>query len=111
MTDFIKVTTFFGIFAIMFISALIFNRCESTNNIKDLEKSIIYKDEKIIDCKNKISDLTIKNDSLQNIIDSLNTENFILNFKLLRIKEYNTVAAKGNNIKYLRGWINRVFND
>ena len=53
MTDFIKVTTFFGIFGVMFISALIFNRCESTNNIKDLEQTIIYKDEKIIDYKNK----------------------------------------------------------
>lgn len=29
-------------------------------------------------------------------------------YKLLRIREYNRIAAQGNNIKFLRGWINRV---
>lgn len=31
-------------------------------------------------------------------------------YKLLRIREYNRIAAKGNNLKFLRGWINRVIN-
>lgn len=48
---------------------------------------------------------------LNNKIDSLNSTLFIANYKLGRIKEYNEIAAKGNNIKYLRGWINRVFNE
>ena len=30
---------------------------------------------------------------------------------LEKIKEYNKIAAKGNNIKYLRGWINRVLKE
>lgn len=47
-------------------------------------------------------------DSLHNIHDSLSTELFVANYKLGRIEYYNKVAAKGNNIKYLRGWINRV---
>ena len=32
-------------------------------------------------------------------------------FKLERIRDYNEIAKKGNNIKYLRGWINRVLNE
>lgn len=35
----------------------------------------------------------------------------IANYKLERIRYYNNAAAKGNNIKYLRGWINRVLNE
>lgn len=45
------------------------------------------------------------------IIDSLQTELFVAEFKLERIKEYNSIAAKGNNIKFLRGWINRVLSE
>lgn len=32
----------------------------------------------------------------------------IAEYKLLRIREYNRIATQGNNLKYLRGWINRV---
>lgn len=50
-------------------------------------------------------------DSLICVKDSLGEDLFIARYKLGRIKYYNDVAAKGNNIKYLRGWINRVLND
>lgn len=50
-------------------------------------------------------------DSLNMIKDSLGKDLFIAKYKLGRIKYYNDIAAKGNNIKYLRGWINRVLND
>lgn len=57
-------------------------------------------------------------DSLYSAIDSLeqiNSEYFteltIATIKLERIKDYNEIAKKGNNIKYLRGWINRVLNE
>ena len=57
-------------------------------------------------------------DSLYNVIDSLEKRNEVYNeelnialFKLNRIKEYNAIAAKDNNIIFLRGWINRVLND
>ena len=43
--------------------------------------------------------------------DSFGKNLFITNYKLGRIKYYNDIAAKGNNIKYLRGWINRVLNE
>ena len=36
---------------------------------------------------------------------------FVAEYKLGRIKEYNRIAAQGNNIKYLRGWLNRVLNE
>ena len=111
MSDFIKVTTFFGIVAILFISALIFNRCESTNNIEELEATIINKNKEIKDYEARCVELFLENDSLSNIADSLNSEISVLKYKLLRIKEYNNIAANGNNIKYLRGWINRVIND
>jgi len=34
----------------------------------------------------------------------------IAEYKLLRIREYNRIAAQGNNIKFLRGWIIRTLN-
>ena len=61
---------------------------------------------------------------LENILqltrDSLNAykhdtimseDEFILKFKLERIRYYNECAGKGNNIKYLRGWLYRVLNE
>lgn len=61
---------------------------------------------------------------LENILqltrDSLNVykhdtimseDEFILRFKLERIRYYNECAGKGNNLKYIRGWINRVLNE
>lgn len=57
-------------------------------------------------------------DSLCYVIDSLeqrNSEYFteltIATIKLERIRDYNRIAANGNNIKYLRGWINRTLED
>jgi hypothetical protein len=51
-------------------------------------------------------------------IDSLIRENnylreqlFVAEYKLERIRYYNDIAAKGNNITFLRGWINRVLKD
>lgn len=57
-------------------------------------------------------------DSLYHIVDSIQTLNSKLEeelnialFKIDRIKEYNRIAGNGNNIKYLRGWINRTLNE
>lgn len=41
---------------------------------------------------------------------AISAELFVAKYKLERIRHYNEIAAKGNNIKYLRGWINRVLN-
>ena len=56
-------------------------------------------------------ELKLTRDSLNIIKDSLNEKLFVANYKLARIKRYNEIAAKGNNIKYIRGWINRVLNE
>jgi hypothetical protein len=44
-------------------------------------------------------------------IEILNEELLVCYIKLDRIKEYNRIAAQGNNIIFLRGWINRVLNN
>lgn len=61
---------------------------------------------------------------LENILrltqDSLNVykhdtimseDKFILRYKLERIRYYNECAGKGNNAKFLRGWLHRVLNE
>lgn len=42
---------------------------------------------------------------------TISSDIFVLKYKLERIRYYNEVAAKGNNIKYLRGWINRILKE
>lgn len=44
-------------------------------------------------------------------IDSLKVDLFVAKYKLERIRYYNEIAAKGNNIRFLRGWINRVLSE
>ena len=56
-------------------------------------------------------DIVLYQDSLRLVRDSLGENLFIANYKLAKIKRYNELAAKGNNIKFLRGWINRVLNE
>lgn len=67
-----------------------------------------------------VKDVVYYQEVLRRTQDSLNAykcdttmdaELFIAKYKLERIKYYNKVAAKGNNIKYLRGWLNRVLNE
>lgn len=90
--------------------------CESSpvkgiyNNHKDTVFVYLYiKDTTIIDSLNR--ELLITRDSLRLIENNIGTDLFIANYKLGRIKYYNDVAGKGNNIKFLRGWINRVLNE
>lgn len=56
-------------------------------------------------------DIVLYQDSLRLVRDSLGESLFIANYKLAKIKRYNELAAKGNNIKYLRGWINRALDE
>lgn len=45
-------------------------------------------------------------------IDSLKSDLFVSNYKLGRIQEYcNIVERNSTQLKYLRGWINRVLED
>lgn len=69
-----------------------------SKSYNDVSKS--YDSLLIIKTKHDLSDC--------NIVDSLYSEIMILNTKIERIKYYNDIAKNGENIKYLRGWINRV---
>ena len=42
---------------------------------------------------------------------TISADLFIAKYKLERIKYYNNIASKGNNIIFLRGWINRVLDE
>lgn len=54
----------------------------------------------------------IERDSvLENEYNKLREQYIINEYKLERIRYYNKIAAKGNNIKFLRGWINRVLDN
>ena len=87
------------------------------NNIINEKDSCIYElNEKLImqniEVENYKDSITLYyNDSINSLInelDSVNEELQINKIKIERIREYNRSAAQGNNIKFLRGWINRV---
>lgn len=100
---------------ILLMITLAITACNQT----PVEKEIIYVPVKdtisdeanIIKIINLERELQITKDSLNYLKDSLGEDLFVAKYKLGRIKYYNNIAAKGNNIKYLRGWINRVLND
>lgn len=50
-------------------------------------------------------------DSLNAVKDTTAEDLFVARYKLGRIKYYNDIAKNGNNIRFLRGWINRVLNN
>lgn len=50
-------------------------------------------------------------DSLKYTRDSIGEDLFVARYKLGRIKYYTDIAAKGNNIKFYRGWVLRTLND
>ena len=93
---------------ILYVGANIYFQINYNNNIKQIT---IDKDSVILNDKHNTDSLNYKIDSLIAKQDSLNSEIFILKYKLTRIKEYNIIAENGNNIKFLRGWINRVLNE
>ena len=80
-----------------------------------VEPTIIH--DTIVDskCINQLDSLTyvheLTKDSLKYIKDSLGEDLFVARYKLGRIKYYTDIAAKGNNIKFYRGWVLRTLND
>ena len=88
--------------SIIFITAIIGNLfwCQDSNI------EYVYKIDTIY-----IYTIDTINNTDYKTIDSLQSELLVKNIKLERIKEYNEIAAKDNNIKYLRGWINRVLEE
>ena len=83
---------------------------EKNNYIYELNEKLIIQN---IEIENYKDSIVIYKDSINSLInefDSINEELQINKIKIERIREYNKIAAQGNNIKFLRGWINRVIN-
>lgn len=80
-----------------------------------VEPTIIH--DTIVDskCVEQLDSLTyvheLTKDSLKYMKDSLGEDLFVARYKLGRIKYYTDIAAKGNNIKFYRGWVLRTLND
>lgn len=66
-------------------------------------QEVIYLKEELRRCQDSLR--IIRTDS------TMSSELFVAKYKLERIRYYNEIAGKGNNIKYIRGWINRVLNE
>ena len=67
-----------------------------------------------------INELVLTKELLRRTQDSLNAyksdttisaDYFVAKYELERIRYYNDIAGKGNNIKYLRGWIRRTLEE
>ena len=95
------------------MAGIIYGGCQ--NNVP--EPTIVY-----IPVEDTINAVKVVNltEELRRTRDSLNAykndtaiseELFIAKYKLEKIKYYNDIAAKGNNIKFLRGWINRTLKE
>ena len=78
--------------------------------VKEIQYIHIVDTNRIIELENE---LQLTRDSLNAYKNDtiMSEDEFILRFKLERIRYYNECAGKGNNIKYLRGWLYRVLNE
>lgn len=92
------------------------------NDIQALKEK---NEEIVLHYENVLQDVNIENENLKDSVcyyrsayndcvllcDSICEEIVVRDIKLERIAEYNRIAGQNNNIKYLRGWINRVLNN
>lgn len=58
----------------------------------------------------RLTELEGNCDALQDSLNVYKESLFVADYKLERIRYYVDIAAKGNNINYLRGWCYRVLN-
>lgn len=100
----------FAILAVLAVSACVQSPVEK-EVIYVSVKDTISDNSNVIRIINLERELQLTRDSLNSIRDSIGEDLFVARYKLARIKYYNNIAAKGNNIKFLRGWINRVLNE
>lgn len=105
-------TTIFIILSLCFI----IKGCYTKQNIQPIKEIIYVPTTDTI----SIEELILLKEGLRKVKDSLeiyksdtlmSADLFIAKYKLERIRYYNEIAKNGNNIKYLRGWINRVLNE
>lgn len=114
------IAAIFFIIVIISITPIIIFSVDNNNLKHELQyykDSVIMQEETIFKLTTDIMmyNIEVENykdsiNSLINELDSVNEELQINKIKIERIREYNRIAAQGNNIKFLRGWINRVIN-
>lgn len=97
------------------IGAAIFFTCHAKTPVEEVHEPVtieryipIESTDSII---HKVNNTKHIIDSLQAANDSLTGELQVAKYKLERIRYYNDIAKKGNNIVFLRGWLNRVLNE
>lgn len=102
--------TFIFLFISLFICSCNEDYVNEPHEVIIIEKdTVVYKDTfELFVYKELVNSQHDSIVTLNNKLDSINSKLFISEYKLNRIKYYNDIAAKGNNIKYLRGWVNRV---
>lgn len=100
----------FVVLAVLIVSACVQSPVEN-EVIYVPVKDTISDNSNVIRIVNLERELQLTRDSLNSVRDSIGEDLFVARYKLARIKYYNNIAAKGNNIKFLRGWINRVLNE
>lgn len=80
---------------------------ETSSNIQIDVK--LYKDS-IDSLQNVINDIQLDIYKYETYTDSIADELLVAQYKLERVKYYNSIAT-GTNLKYLRGWLNRVLEE
>lgn len=78
--------------------------------VKEIQYVQVVDTTRIVELENK---LQLTRDSLNAYKNDtiMSEDEFILRYKLERIRYYNECAGKGNNLKYLRGWLYRVLDE
>lgn len=114
----ISISAIIGIVVIMALGLIFDNKNRKINNDTRVSE-VVYKNdslqqvcdslETVID--GMVEDISNAHSEYVYTVDSLTEEIDIMKIKLDRIKEYNRIAGQGNNIVFLRGWINRVLSE
>lgn len=83
-----------------------------STELKNAKDSIIYLNNSLELEKQKY-EVTVSNlNSCDSTNAALRSDLFVANYKLGRIKEYCNIVKRDNTqLKFLRGWINRVLED
>ena len=104
--------TFIFLFISLFICSCNKDYVNEPHEVIIIEKdTVVYKDTfELFVYKELVNSQHDSIIALNNKLDSVSSKLFISEYKLNRIKYYNDIAGNKNNIKYLRGWINRVIN-
>ena len=82
------------------------------NHIHKTENKIKEQIEVIDSLTGKLQKVIIENESYKSALvnsDSLKVENFVLKYKINRIKQYDSIVIRNSSqSKYFRGWVRRV---